>query len=83
MFKKIFFLLWTASNLYAQSDNDSIAINPKYLEDQIYFGLTYNIFSNTPTDFFEDGFAYGVALGFIKDIPMNKQRNIGLGIGFG
>ena len=83
MFKKIIFLLLTTTSLIAQSEKDSASIDPKYLEDQIYFGLTYNIFSNTPDEFVQDGFAYGFSAGFIKDVPFNKQRNIGLGIGFG
>jgi hypothetical protein len=83
MFKNFIFLLLATSSLVAQSDKDSLSINPKYLEDQLYFGLTYNIFSNTPDQFVQDGFAYGFSGGFIKDIPFNKRRNIGLGIGIG
>lgn len=71
------------SSLIAQSEKDSLSIDPNYLEDQIYIGLTYNIFSNTPDSFVQDGFAYGISVGFIKDIPFNKQRNIGIGIGLG
>ncbi len=73
----------TTTCLIAQSENDSLSIDPSYLEDQIYVGLTYNVFSNTPDSFVQDGFAYGVAVGFIKDIPFNEQRNIGIGIGLG
>lgn len=83
MFKKIILLLLTTTSLIAQSEKDSITIDSKYLEDQIYLGLTYNIFSNTPGEFVQDGFAYGFSVGFIKDIPFNKERNIGLGIGLG
>jgi hypothetical protein len=54
-----------------------------YLEDQLYFGLTYNSLINTPNGFDQKGFSYGITAGFIKDIPFNKQRNIGIGLGFG
>jgi hypothetical protein len=83
MFKKIIFLLLTSTSLIAQPELDSVSINPRYLEDQLYLGLTYNVFSNTPDGFVQDGFAYGFSGGFIKDIPFNKERNIGIGIGLG
>ena len=67
--------------MYAQLDSTSV--DPKYLEDQLYFATTYNAFSNTPTGFVQDGFAYGFSAGFIKDIPFNDRRNFGIGVGIG
>lgn len=83
MFKNVILVLFFAASFAVYGQKDSITVNPKYLEDQIYFGLTYNIFANTPEGFLKDGFAYGFSAGFIKDFPFNKGRNVGLGIGLG
>ncbi|MDO9262004.1 MAG: porin family protein, partial [Flavobacteriaceae bacterium] len=33
--------------------------------------------------FKSDGFSNGISFGFIKDIPLNEQRNVGVGFGLG
>ena len=55
----------------------------RYLEDQFYMGITYNLLLNKPMGVTQRGFSYGLSMGFIKDIPLNKERNVGLGVGFG
>lgn len=55
----------------------------KYLEDQFYIGLTYNFLMDLPTDVAQRNLSYGLQGGFIKDIPLNWGRNVGLGIGLG
>jgi hypothetical protein len=67
--------------IQAQIEKDSIDIN--YLEDQIYLSLSYNILFNKSTNIAQNGFSGGFSTGFIKDIPFNNDRNIGLGIGLG
>lgn len=75
------FLFTVSSNTYGQLD--SLSIDPKYLEDQLYTNISYNTFTDTPAGFLQNGFSFGIGAGFIKDIPFNKQRNVGIGIGFG
>lgn len=55
-----------------------------YREDQLYFGATYNILINLPTDMSQYGFSAGFHFGFIRDFPINQKRDraIGLGLGF-
>ena len=55
----------------------------KYLEDQFYIGLTYNILLNKPPSVTQQNLSYGLQAGFIKDIPLNEQRNFAVGIGLG
>jgi len=38
---------------------------------------------NTPEQISQNGFSFGLGLGIIKDLPINKRRNIGFGIGLG
>ncbi len=54
-----------------------------YLEDQFYAGVAYNFLLNLPENATLRNFSYAIQLGFIKDIPLNEERNFGLGLGFG
>ena len=75
-----FFLLCIPSLLIAQEKSFT---DTNYYEDQLYVGIQYNSFI-TKTDGLENtGVPYSFELGFIKDMPLNKQRNIGLGLGVG
>lgn len=78
----IFFFLIGFAKLQAQVNNDSI-IDLKYLEDQLYLSVSYSILNNKPATISQNGFSGGFSMGFIKDIPLNEQRNIGLAIGAG
>ncbi len=75
-------LLFSFVKSQAQVNNDSI-IGFKYLEDQLYLSLSYTILSNKPETISQNGFSGGLAFGFIRDIPLNEQRNVGFGIGVG
>ncbi|MFA5297217.1 MAG: porin family protein [Lutibacter sp.] len=90
-----FFLLCFVKS-QAQVNNDSIIVNNdstivnndslidlKYLEDQLYLSLTYSILNDKPSEISQNGFSGGFSLGFIKDIPLNEQRNFGIAIGAG
>jgi len=58
-------------------------LNMHYLEDQLYARITYNTLVDLPKGLSQNGFSKGIAIGFIKDIPINVQRNFGFGIGLG
>jgi hypothetical protein len=55
----------------------------KYREDQFYTGITYNFLENKPSGISQQGLSGGLHFGFIRDFPVNKRRNIALGIGLG
>ncbi len=75
------FACFFSTALFAQ---DSLSIQQsKYLEDQFYIGLTYNLLLNKPESVTQQNLSYGLQLGFIKDIPLNKERNFGVGVGLG
>ncbi|HLS31342.1 MAG TPA: porin family protein [Flavobacteriaceae bacterium] len=82
--------------LYAQNDSlvkfrqtsDSIVVqhtglDQKYLEDQFYIGLTFNLMDKMSKGISQSGFSGGFHVGYIRDIPLNKRRNFGLGVGLG
>ncbi len=75
----LFFLL--TGIMYAQ--RDSIFVDTKYLEDQLYASASYVKMRNLPKPISQTGFSYGFGFGFIKDLPVNKKRNMALGLGLG
>lgn len=76
----ISFILFTAS---IHSQSDSTFVDTKYFEDQLYFDLSYNLFVNEPLGFNQNGISGGFSVGYIRDIPLNERRNIGIGVGLG
>lgn len=81
MHKLIIIFLLLASSLHAQI-NDPFKTT-KYLEDQLYIGLSYITILNSPEGVSQNGFSNGLALGFIKDLPLNEKGNLAVGIGLG
>lgn len=65
-------------DIVVKKDIDSL-----YKEDQFYIGATYNLFGNKPKGLSQSGFSIGLNFGFIKDMPINKNRNKSIGIGLG
>jgi len=66
-----------------QSQSDSTFVDSKYLEDQIYFGLNYNLLVNKPSGFNQNGISGGFSVGYIRDFPINERRNVAIGVGLG
>jgi hypothetical protein len=64
---------------------DSLQIGEKYLEDQLYLDISYNVFYKQPTEFTPSSFSYGFSLGYIRDIPLvpSGKFALGLGVGYG
>ena len=62
---------------------DSTSIDSLYREDQFYAGLGFNLLLNRPKGIRQSGFSGGLNFGFIRDMPINKRRNVALGVGLG
>ena len=67
----------------SQMDVAPTEIDSLYREDQFYIGLTYNLAGNKPVGFSQNGFSLGFNMGFVRDMPINKNRNVAIGIGLG
>ena len=72
----IAFLITGLQSIHSQDD-------PNYKEDQFYFGITYNLLGKKPNGLTQNGFSGGFHLGFIKDMPINTNRNLAIGLGLG
>ncbi|MBU2949857.1 PorT family protein [Tamlana agarivorans] len=78
----IYFLLFNSIFCMAQ-DVAIKAVDSLYKEDHFYAGITYNFVSNRPDGLEQNGFSWGLNVGYIKDMPINKARNKAIGIGLG
>lgn len=84
MMKRCFIIiLFCISYLNSNAQVDSTFVDSKYFEDQFYVGLSYNALLKPPEDFLQNGLSGSFAIGYIRDIPLNKNRNVGFGIGLG
>jgi hypothetical protein len=64
-------------------EETSKEVDSLYKEDQFYAGITYNLLGKRSDNIDQSGFSLGFHLGFIKDMPINKNRNLAIGIGLG
>lgn len=76
-------ILFFAPLIYSQEDDKQVSIDSLYREDQFYAGVTYNLLGNMPSGISQNGFSSGFHLGFVRDMPINKKRNVALGLGIG
>ncbi len=72
-----------ACSTFAQTAEQLTSVDSLYLEDQFYVGVTYNLLLKKPSGVTQRNLSYGLQGGYIKDIPLNKRRNIALGVGLG
>lgn len=67
----------------SQDNLQSSAVDSLYREDQFYLGLNYNLLVNTPPGVRSRGLSGGIQGGFLRDMPINKRRNIAIAVGLG
>lgn len=79
----VFFLVFMSH--YAQeSFLDSLQVTDlNYREDQFYAGVGYNLLAHKPKGLSQSGFSTFINVGVIRDLPINKKRTFGFGIGLG
>lgn len=63
-------------------DIESI-LDDKYREDQFYAGFSYSMLSKLPEGTRLRGLSGSLQVGFLRDFPLNKRRNIGFAAGIG
>lgn len=76
--------LFMVFNVGYSQELDSLKVNDeRYREDQFYIGFTYNLLLNKPQGVSQRGFSNGIHLGVIRDMPINSNRTVAVGIGLG
>jgi len=78
MQKQHFLLFLIASFALAQSSADSL-----YREDQIYTSVSYPLLIDIPEGLTQNKLSHTFSFGFIRDMPINKTRNLSFGLGLG
>lgn len=83
------FLFLSLFRGYSQEDTFSIdtlhvKIDSLYREDQFYAGLNYNSLVIKPEGVSQEKISFGFSAGFLRDMPINKERTFAIapGIGF-
>lgn len=80
---RIFLLLLMSSMQCMSQKGEFVEIDSLYREDQVYASVTYNLLANKPNGVSQNGFSSGFHIGVIRDMPINKKRNVAIGIGLG
>ena len=78
MQKQHFILLLIASFALAQTPADTL-----YREDQIYASVGYPLLIDVPEALTQNKLSHTFSLGFVRDMPINRARNLAFGLGFG
>lgn len=83
--KNIVCLFWILMvfNSFGQDSLDVKIVDDKYREDQFYIGLTYNLVTKVPGNIKVKGVSGGLQFGYLRDMPINEQRNISVALGVG
>ena len=83
-------IFFTALGTYAQQEEvvkkdeiDFDAVDSLYREDQFYFNITYNALQKRPVGIKQNKLSPGIALGFLRDMPINKKRTFAFAAGLG
>ncbi|NPA46432.1 MAG: PorT family protein [Chlorobi bacterium] len=76
-------LILFSSSVFGQTDTLDAKRFSHYLEDQLFFNLSYIAIRHLHPDLTQQGFSHSVSFGFIRDIPVNLRRNLGFGLGVG
>lgn len=85
LFIKTVLFIFTISG-FAQDANpilSPIKIDSLYREDQFYVGFTLNTLQKKPLGLNQSKFSSGFSAGFLRDMPINKNRTVAIASGLG
>jgi hypothetical protein len=77
------FIYLSFFSVFSQTVPDFEAVDSLYREDQFYFGVTYNTLQKRPLGVTQNKFTPSFSIGFLRDMPINKERNKAIAAGLG
>lgn len=86
----VLFITAAAQLSFAQTDEDEnreertvLVDDPFYREDQFYVGVSHSILQDKPQGFSQRSLSPNIVFGFLRDIPVNLDRNWAVAPGLG
>lgn len=86
----IFLTVLVSGSVWAQATDSLPAYertikvsDPFYREDQFYIGITHSMLMQKPQGLTQRSISLGTSFGFLRDIPVNKQRTVAIAPGAG
>ncbi|MEM7085175.1 MAG: porin family protein [Bacteroidota bacterium] len=70
-------------SMTAQDSIPAADLDHRYREDQFYAGVTYNLLASVPSNVNLNGVSGGVHFGFLRDMPINEDRDLAFALGAG
>ena len=77
------FLSAFAQEEITKPELQEIKVDSLYREDQFYFAFTYNTVQQKPVGLKQQKFSIGLSGGFLRDMPINKNRTKAFATGVG
>ncbi|MFA9188966.1 porin family protein [Flavobacterium sp. FBOR7N2.3] len=78
-----FFGVFAQEEIQTKPELQEIKVDSLYREDQFYFGFTYNTLQQKPVGLSQQKFSIGISGGFLRDMPINKNRTKAFATGLG
>ncbi|OIQ21665.1 MAG: hypothetical protein BM557_02385 [Flavobacterium sp. MedPE-SWcel] len=66
-----------------QKDSVTTVVYSKYREDQFYASVSYVLMQGKPSGYSQNSFSTGLSVGFLRDMPINKNRTYAIAAGLG
>lgn len=79
----LFFFIFSSSFAQEEVVEKKAVIDSLYREDQFYVNLSFNTIQNSPSGYNQNKISSSFAGGFLRDMPINKNRTYSFAAGLG
>lgn len=76
------FFIFSTLFVFSQEEQKKV-VDSLYREDQMYATLSLNLVQNRPSGFRQHSLSSGISVGFLRDMPFNKNRTWAIAAGLG
>jgi hypothetical protein len=77
------FLFFLSILTFSQAIDVRPSSDSLYREDQFYASISYTLLQNKPVNYNQYSFSAGLSVGFLRDMPISKNRHWSIASGFG